>query len=240
MSKQHSKKYNTGETALEQFVNVVSHDLSAPLRHARFFSAELIKSLGEDIDETQRELATNVENSLGKLEAMLGSLLRYSRLVSTFSPTSTANIGNVLENVKNRFVQSDDNREISFHWAGHPAMLSADEGQISTLLIELIDNAIKFQSTERDLEVDVSVAVDGEELILTVVDNGIGMPVSDLEFALPIFRQLDPISSGEGIGLALVQRITENHGGRLELSPREKYGFSATVRLPLSHPDSKS
>ncbi len=111
----------------------------------------------------------------------------------------------------------------------------ADKRALRQVLINLLSNAIKF--TDRRGSVTLSARVDGETLVLTVADNGIGIAENDLErLGHPFFQarsSYDRPYEGTGLGLSVVKGLVELHGGRIEISSRLGEGTKVTVRLPL-------
>jgi signal transduction histidine kinase len=112
----------------------------------------------------------------------------------------------------------------------------ADPLRLKQILLNLLSNAIKF--TPRGGSVRLSVSRAGGELVLTVVDTGIGMRPENIPIALEPFRQIDGSLSrqhqGTGLGLPLAKRLTELHGGTLEITSEPGEGTCVAVRLPLS------
>ena len=111
----------------------------------------------------------------------------------------------------------------------------ADKRALRQVLINLLSNAIKF--TDRRGSVTLSARVEGETLVITVSDNGIGIAENDLErLGHPFFQarsSYDRPYEGTGLGLSVVKGLVELHGGRVEISSRLGEGTKVTVRLPL-------
>jgi signal transduction histidine kinase len=114
--------------------------------------------------------------------------------------------------------------------------LVADPVRLKQILLNLLSNAVKF--TPRGGSVQLSVATDGNEVTFVVVDTGIGMCAEQIPIALEPFRQIDGSLSrqyeGTGLGLPLAKRLTELHGGALDIVSEPGKGTRVTVHLPLS------
>jgi PAS domain S-box-containing protein len=110
-----------------------------------------------------------------------------------------------------------------------------DAGRLERVLDNLLDNAIKY--SPRGGEVTVSLARDGTSAVLTVSDNGLGIPASDVPNMFEWFRRGSNVATtmpGTGLGLAGVRQIVEQHGGTISVETREHEGSSFTLRLPLA------
>ena len=93
--------------------------------------------------------------------------------------------------------------------------MHADPGRIRQVFTNLIDNALKFRSEDRPLQIEVGCKEERGSYRIHVADNGIGIALQYQEQIFATFRKLDPKTEGMGIGLALVKKIVEHHGGRV-------------------------
>ena len=112
--------------------------------------------------------------------------------------------------------------------------VNADAALVSVLVHNLVDNAIKFSLPDSKAVV-VSLRHDNNEVMLSIVDNGPGIPAQEAERVLEPFVKLDPARGhrkGYGLGLNLCQRIVAAHGGSILIKPRESRGTRVEVRLP--------
>jgi signal transduction histidine kinase len=96
-----------------------------------------------------------------------------------------------------------------------PVMLHGDRPRLLEVFQNLLDNAIKFMGNQADPRVSIGVEGSGNNHVLFVRDNGIGIDPRHLAKLFGLFEKLDPGTPGTGIGLALVKRIVEVHGGRI-------------------------
>jgi two-component system sensor histidine kinase SenX3 len=115
------------------------------------------------------------------------------------------------------------------------ATVACDRRQMVSAIANLLDNAVKY--SERDGEVLLSAAVDGPSLLLTVTDEGIGIPTRDLERIFERFYRVDHARSrdtgGTGLGLAIVRHVVRAHGGEVSVESVEGQGSAFRVTLPL-------
>ncbi len=126
-----------------------------------------------------------------------------------------------------------DRKEIRLVVAGQGGRIEADRGRLRQIVYNLLSNAIKF--TPAGGEVRVELARSDDELLLAVVDTGLGIAPEDHEAVFEEFRQVGRLADrqpGTGLGLALTRRLAEAHGGRIELESTLGSGSRFTVRLP--------
>ncbi|MDL2357956.1 MAG: ATP-binding protein, partial [Pseudomonadota bacterium] len=124
---------------------------------------------------------------------------------------------------------------ISVSVAGAPAWIDADPTRIEQIIANLLDNAIKY--TAAGGAIALAVRVDGDDVVLTVSDNGVGIPAELIAHVFDLFvqgaRPLDRAQGGLGVGLALVRRLAQMHGGRIAVhSDGLGHGSSFELRLP--------
>jgi len=113
------------------------------------------------------------------------------------------------------------------------AELDAARARLPEIFMNLVDNAAKFMGAEPAPHVDIGVEQTGEEIVLYVRDNGIGIDPQVQPILFSLFQKLDPETEGMGIGLALVRRIVELHGGRIWVES-EGPGKGTTFRFTLA------
>jgi signal transduction histidine kinase len=122
--------------------------------------------------------------------------------------------------------------------AGPLPVVFGDRARLVQMFQNLLDNAVKFAATAAEplVVVEARPAVDGQA-VLVVRDNGIGIEPRHRERAFDLFDKLDPRAEGSGVGLAVVKRIVESHGGRVWLESEGKgAGTAACLMLPLADP----
>jgi len=114
-----------------------------------------------------------------------------------------------------------------------PVLLYGDRTRLVEVFMNLVDNAVKFMGDEPAPRVEIGVKQAGWEPVLFVRDNGIGIDPELQPLVFGLFHKLDPDLEGEGIGLALVKRIVELHGGRIWVDS-EGLGKGTTFRFTLA------
>jgi signal transduction histidine kinase len=120
-----------------------------------------------------------------------------------------------------------------FRFGEFPAEAAADERLLHHILTNLLSNAIKY--SEPGTPVEFAIERDGSEAVCQIRDHGIGIPADDLQWLFNAFQRGRNVGQrpGTGLGLVIVKRCVELHGGRIHIESRVGEGTLATVRLPV-------
>lgn len=224
-----------------EFLANMSHELRTPLNAIMGFSEVIKDALFGPLDGRYREYAADIHNSGVHLLAVINDILDLSKLeAGKFElredtlPLDKLMVSS-MEMVELR--ARTNHIQLARDVAPSLPALQADPLRMRQILINLLSNAVKF--TPEGGKVTLSARLDDNgDLLLEVVDTGIGMRPSDIAIALEPFRQissqLNRSYEGTGLGLPLVKRLTELHGGTLMLRSAPNAGTTATVRLPSS------
>lgn len=238
---------------LESFASVASHDLQEPLRKIQSFGDLLIARFSQSLPEEARGYLERMQNAAGRMRTLIEDLLTLSRVTreaQPFAPVDTASIvREVVSDLEVRIQQHGGRIEV-----GKLPSVEADSTQIRQLFQNLIGNALKFH---RENEPPV-VRVQGERLrrredfptganpevescLFTVSDNGIGFDEKYLDKIFAIFQRLHGRSQyeGNGIGLAVCQKIAERHHGHITARSKPGEGTTFLVVLPMKQTQSE-
>jgi signal transduction histidine kinase len=209
----------------------IAHDLKTPLTRLRNRLEKLAvgasgdrDGLGQCVEESDRLLAT------------FNALLRISRIESGAYRAAFAefDLTAAVRDICDLYQAPADERQIALHChAGEAISLYGDRELLAQALTNLLDNAIKY--TPRGGKVEVGVARDGELRKLIVSDSGPGVPDEDIDTLHRRFVRLDDARSepGNGLGLALVQAVVEQHHGKLVIRNRQP-GLEVCLELPAT------
>lgn len=219
---------------LEQFANIISHDLQEPLRMVTGYIQLLARryngKLGGDADDF---IAYAVDGAK-RMQQLINDLLAYSRVGTegiTFEPIDCETVfDNTLANLK---VAIEENRAIVTRDSLPTVM--ADVSQLTQLFQNLIGNAIKFHRDDQP-RVHVSSEQNANEWIFSVRDNGIGIEPKHAERIFLVFQRLHTRQeyAGTGIGLAICQKIVARHGGRIWVESQLGKGSTFYFTIPTS------
>jgi signal transduction histidine kinase len=218
----------------EKFVYICSHDLREPLRMVTGFLG-LLERRATGLDQRARDYLALASDGALRLNGMLEDLLGYSRCGRSLQLTMVP-LGEAVAAA--RIELEEEIRTSGAELAGDIALpaVNADQQQLVKLLRELIDNAVKFRSGP-----EPRIAIGAERIdhawVVTVIDDGIGIPPADRERVFEVFHRLHLRETypGNGVGLALCAKIAEQHGGRIWIEARPD-GASGTV-VKVSFPD---
>ena len=217
------------ESARRQFVSDASHELKTPLAAIRLLTDSILQN--ENIDNaTAREFVSDIGQEAERLSRITEDLLRLTRLDSgVVEAPSRIRVGPVLERVVRMLRPVADGKEIDVRTIGD-AFVVATEGELHQILYNLAENAIKYNRQGGFVGIRVT---EGEETtVITVEDNGIGIPAKDLTHVFERFYRVDKARSraagGTGLGLSIVSR----RGGDIWAENIPEGGTRFIVKLP--------
>lgn len=221
---------------LRQFAFIASHDLQSPLRSIAGFTQILQREYGTQLDENANALIGRVLAATHRLQAMINDLLAYSRVESHAHPFHPVNLRSAVDNALFGLDDVIKETEAEIVCGDLPVVLG-DRSQLTQLLQNLIENAIKYRDPDRRPRVEISSRPYRDHCsLIQVRDNGIGIPPEHHERIFEIFRRLHSQQTypGTGIGLALCRRVVERHGGRIWVESEPGKGSSFHLTLPRS------
>lgn len=200
---------------LESFSYSVSHDLRAPLRAVNGYAQMLEEDFGSNMGEESRRIVNAIKYNSAKMGVLIDDLLAFSRLGRKEIQKSLVDMNLLTEGVLNDF-----NKTVVHHANIKINKLHSIHGDYSLLhqvLFNLISNAVKYSSKKEHPEIIISSELENNEVVFCVKDNGVGF---DMQFAhklFGVFQRLHKTSDfeGTGVGLAIVQRVINKHGGRI-------------------------
>ena len=221
------------------FVANVSHELKTPATSLKLLAESLEESLEEDPVQA-RLFAAQLKKETERLANLITDLLDLARLESqdrTEYPT-LVDVRGVLMTVLSGMRRVARRKEIVLQWKrfGKAARYTVrgDETQLTSMFTNLVDNAVKY--TPSGGRVEVTGGTEGDEIIISIADTGIGIPEGKLSRIFERFYRVDKARSkatgGTGLGLSIVRHVAENHGGRVTVESVPGKGTTFTVRLP--------
>lgn len=218
---------------LVRFTYTVSHDLKSPLVTIQTFLGFLEKDI-------QAADTARIESDLGHIRAagvkmarLLDELLELSRIGRKANPPETAPLQRIVAEALDLVAGRIAQRGIRVRVTELPVRLHGDLARLVELYQNLIDNAAKFMGDQADPGIEIGATPAGGEITLFVRDNGLGIDPRHKHKLFGLFEKLHPGTEGTGIGLALVKRIVEVHGGRISVESAGP-GQGATFRFTLA------
>jgi signal transduction histidine kinase len=232
------RELKTASQHKSDFLANMSHELRTPLNAVIGFSEVLQDRLFGDLNDKQAEYVDDIHTSGRHLLSLINDILDLSKIeagrmeleVTTFA------LCDVLENAVALTRERATRQGISLRLEVDPSAgaVAGDERKIKQVLFNLLTNALKF--TARGGHVEVSARGDGDEVLVSVSDDGIGIAEADQARIFEEFQQLgrSHVQEGTGLGLALSRGFVQLHGGRLCVESEPGQGSTFTFTLPRS------
>ena len=233
---QRSAELARSNADLEQFAYVASHDLSEPLRKVTNFCQLLERQYADQLDDKARQYIAYMVDGAKRMQVLINDLLEFSRVGRSTENFVRADLDRSLDralaNLEGQLAESGASVE-----RGPLPTVTGDPVLLTALLQNLVGNAVKYRSPSRPCRVSVSAEVRGDECVVTVDDNGIGIDPQYADRIFQIFQRLHLRDEygGTGIGLALCRKIVDFHRGRLWLAEKADPGARFQFSLPLNH-----
>jgi light-regulated signal transduction histidine kinase (bacteriophytochrome) len=203
---------------LEAFTYTVSHDLRAPLRAVNGFTAILMDEHAQELSEAAKKHLARVAENGKHMGMLVDDLLAFSRLSRQALRKSSVRTTDVVQTAWNRFAGDLNGRHVDFRLGDLP-VVEADPVLLEQVFTNLLSNALKYSSKREESRIEVGTEQDKRsgEAIFFVKDNGVGFDMRYVGKLFGVFQRLHPSDQydGTGVGLAIVQRIVQRHGGRV-------------------------
>jgi len=221
---------------LEQFAYVASHDLQEPLRLITSYVGLLEKRYRSSLDRDALEYIQYATEAASRMQLIIKDLLLYSRVDGVANSYEFVDLENIYERTMQNLQVAVTESGATITRTSLP-LIKADGIQVMQVLQNLISNAIKYRSG-RSPVIFVSAERVGDEWVISVKDNGIGIDPQYFHKLFTIFQRLHNRAEypGNGIGLAMCKKIVERHGGRIWVESVPGEGSTFKFSLPASDP----
>ncbi len=229
----HERELAEKNAVLERFTSAVSHDLKSPLCTISTYLGFLV---GDIRKQDAGAIGNNLEairKAADKMFRLLAELSGLLRVGHQNNPHVDAPFQDVVREALDAVAGSVAGRGVVIKVALEPLVLHGDRPRLVEVFQNLVDNAVKFMGDQRAPRVEIGFERDGGETVIFVRDNGGGIDSRHQTKIFDSFEKLDPGTSGTGLGLALVKRIVEVHGGRIWVESAGE-GQGATFRFTLN------
>lgn len=221
----------------DEFLAMLGHELRNPL--APITNAVQLLSLQKHEDKLQRQARTIIERQVGQLTRLIDDLLEVSRITSGIIHLQKERTGlnGIVERAleTTRPLMDQCRHDLTVTLSPQPIWLYVDAARLEQVIVNLLTNAAKY--TADGGKIALTLLQQGDDAIIRVRDSGVGIPPELLPRIFDLFtqaeRSLDRAQGGLGIGLCLVQRLVEMHGGRVEVSSIISQGSEFIVYLPV-------
>jgi len=219
---------------LESFSYSVSHDLRAPLRSLTGYSKMLEEDHLDKLDEDGRRILNVIQKNAHKMNLLIDDLLEFSRLGRKEIKKSEINAERLVSNVISELRDSTQTRaEIIL---GSLPAIYADYALITQVWVNLMSNAFKYSAKKEKPIVEVGSKQEGNESVFFVKDNGAGFDMRYANRLFEVFQRLHKPEDfqGTGVGLSIVKRIINKHGGRIWAEGKVNEGAVFYFTLPVA------
>jgi PAS domain S-box-containing protein len=230
---QRTAQLEAANRELEAFSYSVSHDLKAPLRAIAGFSSIMVEDYRDKLDDEGKRLLNVVRGNVQKMGELIEDLLILSRIGKKDIEHSEIDMYKLAKAVFDEIKATVSEREIQFDIKLLP-LAHGDEGLVHQVFFNLLSNALKFTTPKETPIIEVGGWGEEKENVYYVKDNGIGFDMQYADKLFDAFQRLhsDEQFEGAGIGLAIVQRVINRHGGRMWAEGKVNEGATFYFSLP--------
>ncbi|MGW4499473.1 sensor histidine kinase [Micromonospora sp. NPDC004336] len=218
---------------LEQFAYVASHDLQEPLRKVASFCQLLQRRYAGQLDERADQYIAFAVDGAQRMQRLINDLLAFSRIGRLTTGFTEVDMNKVMGDVAGQTEAARQYADAELTWGEMP-VIRGEEPLLTNLLANLVSNSIKFRRPDVPPKVHVSARLVDDEWEISCQDNGIGIEPEFADKIFVIFQRLHAKDAypGTGIGLAIVKKIVEYHGGRVWVDTSTEVGTAIRFTLP--------
>jgi PAS domain S-box-containing protein len=229
--KENVQQLEMANRELESFSYSVSHDLRSPLRALSMYSQIIEDEHLPGLSPEAQKMFANIKRNTHRMGRLIDDLLEFSRLGKKTVKKNVINMKNLIESVYNE-LETPYKKGVLI--LDELPEIEADYNLLKQVVINLISNAVKYSSKIENASVHVGFLDKEDEVIYFVKDNGVGFDMEYLNKLFGVFQRLhsEKEFEGTGVGLAIVSRIVEKHGGRVWAEAKVNEGATFYFSLP--------
>ncbi len=209
------KELEAKNAELERFTYTVSHDLKSPLITIGGYVGFLEKNVHAGKMAMFDNDVNRIREAAGKMQDLLNDLLELSRIGRLVNPSENIEFGQIVQEALFLVEEQLRQKNVQVIVQENLPTVFGDHIRLVEVIQNLLDNAAKFMSGQPQPQIWVGMQTLNGEHVFFVKDNGIGISEAHHERVFGLFNKLDASSEGTGVGLALVKRTIEHHGGRI-------------------------
>lgn len=226
------RELESKNSELERFTYTVSHDLKAPLVTMSGFLGYLEEdALRGNMERLRHDINRIMEANL-KMQRLLNELLELSRVGRLMNAPEVVPFGQIVQEALSRVEGRVSAKHIQVLVGEDLPAVYGDRIRLTEVVQNLLDNAAKFMGTQTEPRIEVGVETVRGETVFFIRDNGIGIDPKYHKKVFDLFDKLNPSMEGTGVGLALVKRIIEVHGGKIWIESEPGQGTTFHFTLP--------
>ena len=230
--REHAAELESANRELDAFTRSASHDLRSPLHIVMGLSSLLVRALGPQLSAEHHDWLVQIERSARHMYQLIDALMRLSLLGRQALNLKTVNVAALVRGVVDDLRREHPQRRVMLQ-IGELPEAAADESLLRQVFVNLLSNAFKFTRDTEQAVIQVRCESRGEQPTFVVRDNGLGFDMTRAERLFDAFQRLHRADAfeGSGVGLSIVQRIIQRHGGRIwaEALPGQGASFFFTL-----------
>lgn len=218
---------------LEAFSYSVSHDLRAPLRHIHSFADIMKHEYEEALAGEGRHYLAKIMKAAARMGALIEDLLKFSRMGRAKFIAGEVEMNGLIKEIQAEWAADLADGVVTWRVEALP-VVHGDRSMLRVVWTNLLSNAVKYSRTRPEPRIEVGSRQDGGETVIHVKDNGVGFDGYYADKLFQVFQRLHSQEEfeGTGIGLAMVRRIMERHGGRVWAESTVGEGATFYVAFP--------
>jgi len=242
------KKLNKVNQIKANFVSNISHELRTPLAQVKGYAALVSDGILGPLNPEQGDAMRAASKALDRLETLIEDMIRFATAArgELIVNASVFCISDTISSIVNRSAAKAAKANLTVTTAipAQPIYVQGDAEKLNWVLIQLLDNAIKFTPAGGKTAISLEANVSHRTVRVEVADTGIGIPVERIPELFQAFHQLDASSTrkygGTGLGLALVREIVEAHSGKINIESELGKGSRFWFELPMTAPGTEN
>ena len=232
------EKLRAVEAMRDRLTHMIVHDMKAPIAAIHGYLDMIAMMVGDALPENSAQQLAEASLIAVRLREMILTLLDISRLENDELPLTyvTCDLTSLARNATTMLGSSSATDKIRITSPDEQVTVMCDESIVRRVLLNLMDNALKYSPIDESVTVDIQESTDLDEVLIAVTDQGPGIPEKHHERIFELFGQLEAKEFSTGIGLAFCKMAVEAHGGTLHLQSRPGEGTTFTLHLPRAKP----
>lgn len=221
------KDLESSNEGLQEYAHIVSHDLKSPLRSISALVSWLEEDFGDKLGPAGLSQLTLMQDKIASMDQLITGILRYSSIGSEKARFEICPTLELIQQLKATIYWPE---QIALRFNGTMPSIKADKTQLQQLFQNLLSNAISHMDKPKG-QIEIGYNDLGDLHEFSVKDNGIGIPKAYKEKIFEIFETLESGKGSSGIGLSIVKKIVQLHGGTIWV--KSEYGAGATFYFTI-------
>jgi signal transduction histidine kinase len=232
----YAEKLERSNRDLQDFAYLCSHDLQEPLRKIQAFGDRIKDKYQANLGQEGTDFLLRMLDAASRMQILINDLLQYSRVATKSQPFAPVNLDKIAREVLSDLEVAIERHKGRVDLVNLPT-IEADALQMRQFFQNLVGNALKFHKENVPPIIRIEGTLSKEQVELVVSDNGIGFEEKYADKIFAIFQRLHGRAQyeGTGVGLAIVKKIVERHGGHIVAKGEPGQGASFITSLPIKH-----